>query len=179
MRLKKEKEEYQWRPQNPEIMSTEQVVSSPKEIKEVLEYEKTPELAAKIAKESQERDAWAAEIDKMPLPKLVQQLALNAYKETVSEENVILHLRTKQKHLNSANALRTLTNALSELHGKAISLTIIEDDNPAVKTPLEWRQAIYDEKLALSRQSIITDKTIQTLQQYFDAELDEESIRPV
>ncbi len=92
---------------------------------------------------------------------------------------MILHLRTRQKHLNSANALRTLTNALSELHGKAISLTIIEDDDPAVKTPLEWRQAIYDEKLALSRQSIITDKTIQTLQQYFDAELDEESIRPV
>lgn len=176
---KKKKEEYQWRPQNPELMSTQEVVSSPKEIKEVLEYEKTPELAAKIAKESQERDAWAAEIDKMPLPKLVQQLALNAYKETISEENVILHLRTKQKHLNSANALRTLTNELSELHGKAISLTIIEDDNPAVKTPLEWRQAIYDEKLALSRQSIITDKTIQTLQQYFDAELDEESIRPV
>ncbi|NBM54052.1 DNA polymerase III subunit gamma/tau [Proteus vulgaris] len=176
---KKKKEAYQWRPQNPELMSTQETVSSPKEIKEVLEYEKTPELAAKIAKESQERDAWAAEIEKMPLPKLVQQLALNAYKETVSEENVILHLRTRQKHLNSANALRTLTNALSELHGKAISLTIIEDDNPAVKTPLEWRQAIYDEKLALSRQSIITDKTIQTLQQYFDAELDEESIRPV
>lgn len=176
---KKKKEVYQWRPQNPELMSTQETVSSPKEIKEVLEYEKTPELAAKIAKESQERDAWAAEIEKMPLPKLVQQLALNAYKETVSEENVILHLRTRQKHLNSANALRTLTNALSELHGKAISLTIIEDDNPAVKTPLEWRQAIYDEKLALSRQSIITDKTIQTLQQYFDAELDEESIRPV
>ncbi|MBG5970802.1 DNA polymerase III subunit gamma/tau [Proteus vulgaris] len=176
---KKKKEAYQWRPQNPELMSTQETVSSPKEIKEVLEYEKTPELAAKIAKESQERDAWAAEIEKMPLPKLVQQLALNAYKETVSEENVILHLRTRQKHLNSANALRTLTNALSELHGKAISLTIIEDDDPAVKTPLEWRQAIYDEKLALSRQSIITDKTIQTLQQYFDAELDEESIRPV
>lgn len=176
---KQKKEAYQWRPKNPEVPSTQEVVSSPKEIKGVLEYEKTPELAAKIAKESQERDEWAGEIDKMPLPKLVQQLALNAYKETVDEENVILHLRTKQKHLNSATALRTLINALSELHGKAISLTIIEDDSPAVKTPLEWRQAIYDEKLALSRQSIITDKTIQTLQQYFDAELDEESIRPV
>lgn len=176
---KKKKEAYQWRPQNPEVVSTQEVVSSPKEIKEVLEYEKTPELAAKIAQESQERDAWAAEIGKMSLPKLVQQLALNAYKETINEENVVLHLRTTQKHLNSANALRTLTNALSELHEKTISLTIIEDDNPAVKTPLEWRQAIYDEKLALSRQSIITDKTIQTLQHYFDAELDEESIRPV
>ena len=61
----------------------------------------------------------------------------------------------------------------------AISLTIIEDDNLTVKTPLEWRQAIYEEKLALARQSITTDKTIQTLQHYFDAELDEESIRPV
>ncbi|HEK2975554.1 TPA: DNA polymerase III subunit gamma/tau [Proteus mirabilis] len=176
---KKKKEAYQWKPQNPQAQVTEPVVSSPKEIKEVLEYEKTPELAAKIAQESQQRDEWAAEIAKMPLPKLVQQLALNAYKETVGEETIILHLRSKQKHLNSANALRTLTNALSELHGKAISLTIIEDDNLTVKTPLEWRQAIYEEKLALARQSITTDKTIQTLQHYFDAELDEESIRPV
>ena len=176
---KKKKEAYQWKPQNPQAQVTEPVVSSPKEIKEVLEYEKTPELAAKIAQESQQRDEWAAEIAKMPLPKLVQQLALNAYKETVGEETIILHLRSKQKHLNSANALRTLTNALSELHGKAISLTIIEDDNLTVKTPLEWRQAIYEEKLALARQSITTDKAIQTLQHYFDAELDEESIRPV
>ena len=114
----------------------------------------------------------------MPLPKLVQQLALNAYKETVSEENVILHLRTKQKHLNSANALRTLTNALSELHGKAISLNYRRWWSSG-KTPLEWRKPFMMKKLALSRQSIITDKTIQTLQQYFDAELDEESIRPV
>ncbi|MCE1782512.1 hypothetical protein LWT85_27435, partial [Enterobacter hormaechei] len=45
--------------------------------------------------------------------------------------------------------------------------------------PLEWRQAIYEEKLAQARQSIIADKTIQTLRQVFDAELDEESIRPV
>ena len=176
---KQKKEAYQWRPQNPETVTTQAVVSSPKEIKEVLEYEKTPELAAKIAKESQQRDAWAAEIAQMALPKLVQQLALNAYKETVDEQNIILHLRTKQKHLNSASALRTLIKTLSELHGNTISLTIIEDDNPAVKTPLEWRQAIYEEKLALSRQSIITDKTIQTLQHYFDAQVDEESIRPV
>ncbi|MRF64590.1 DNA polymerase III subunit gamma/tau, partial [Staphylococcus epidermidis] len=116
---KKKKEAYQWKPQNPQAQVTEPVVSSPKEIKEVLEYEKTPELAAKIAQDSQQRDEWAAEIAKMPLPKLVQQLALNAYKETVGEETIILHLRSKQKHLNSANALRTLTNALSELHGKA------------------------------------------------------------
>ena len=48
-----------------------------------------------------------------------------------------------------------------------------------MKTPLEWRQAIYEEMLAQARQSIVTDKTIQTLLTFFDAELDEESIRPV
>ncbi|MDM3671846.1 DNA polymerase III subunit gamma/tau, partial [Proteus mirabilis] len=75
-----------------------------------------------MAQESQQREEWAAEIDKMPFPKLVQQLALNAYKETVCEETIILHLRSTQKHLNTANELRTLTKALSELHGKEISL---------------------------------------------------------
>lgn len=56
-----------------------------------------------------------------------------------------------------------LSDALSELYGKVISLTICEDDDVSMKTPLEWRQAIYEEMLAQARQSIVTDKTIQTL----------------
>ncbi|WP_419790306.1 DNA polymerase III subunit gamma/tau C-terminal domain-containing protein, partial [Pseudomonas marginalis] len=51
--------------------------------------------------------------------------------------------------------------------------------NPAQKTPLEWRQIIYEEKLAQARQSIIADRTIVKLLSLFDAQLDEESIRPV
>ncbi|HGU8285061.1 TPA: DNA polymerase III subunit gamma/tau C-terminal domain-containing protein, partial [Escherichia coli] len=47
------------------------------------------------------------------------------------------------------------------------------------RTPLEWRQAIYEEKLAQARESIIADNNIQTLRRFFDAELDEESIRPI
>ncbi|VEA41449.1 DNA polymerase III subunits gamma and tau [Salmonella enterica subsp. enterica] len=63
--------------------------------------------------------------------------------------------------------------------GTTVELTIVEDDNPAVRTPLEWRQAIYEEKLAQARESIIADNNIQTLRRFFDAELDEESIRPI
>lgn len=74
---------------------------------------------------------------------------------------------------------KTLADALSALHGNTVELTIIEDDNPAVRTPLEWRQAIYEEKLAQAREAIITDNNIQTLQRFFDADLDEESIRPI
>ncbi|MEX0445411.1 DNA polymerase III subunit gamma/tau [Xenorhabdus sp. SGI246] len=169
-------EAYRWRAKNIE---KKPVATTPKSIKSALEYEKPPELVEKLAVESKQRDPWAAEIDNLNIPKLVQQVALNAFKEQINENQFRLHLRSKQRHLNSATAQKTLTEALSELHGRPIELSIIEDDNPAVKTPLEWRQAIYEEKLAQARQSIISDRTIQTLQQLFDAELDEESIRPV
>ncbi|MBI6548751.1 DNA polymerase III subunit gamma/tau [Xenorhabdus lircayensis] len=171
------KEAYRWRATNVE--EKQESVTTPKSIKAALEHEKTAELAEKLAIESKQRDSWAAEIDKLHIPKLVQQVALNAFKEQIDENRLCLHLRSKQRHLNSASAQKILTEALSELHGKSIELSIIEDDNPAVKTPLEWRQAIYEEKLAQARQSIISDRTIQTLQQLFNAELDEESIRPV
>ncbi|PHM71602.1 DNA polymerase III subunit gamma/tau [Xenorhabdus kozodoii] len=172
------KEAYRWRATSAG-KEKPRSTTTPKAIKAALEHEKTAELAEKLAIESKQRDAWAAEIDKLDIPKLVQQVALNAFKEQIDENRLCLHLRSKQRHLNSASAQKALAEALSALRGKSIELSIIEDDNPAVKTPLEWRQAIYEEKLAQARQSIISDKTIQTLQQLFDAELDEESIRPV
>ncbi|NDK97458.1 DNA polymerase III subunit gamma/tau [Photorhabdus bodei] len=172
------KEAYRWRAKNIEE-KTETHVATPKALRTALEHEKTPELAEKLTEESKQRDAWAAEVGKLKIPKLVQQLALNAFKEQVSENNIRLHLRSSQRHLNSAFTQKSLAEALSELYGVTVEFSIIEDDNPAEKTPLEWRQAIYEEKLAQARQSIIADKTIQTLRQVFDAELDEDSIRPV
>ncbi|WP_437608672.1 DNA polymerase III subunit gamma/tau [Erwinia sp. V71] len=170
-------EAYRWKAQTP----TEEkvtVVATPKALRSALEHEKTPELSAKLAEESLVRDAWAAEIAALKIPKLVQQLALNAWKEP-TEQGVCLHLRSGQRHLNSASAQKTLAEAMSEHAGQHIELTIIEDDNPSVLTPLEWRQAIYEEKLTQARQSIIADTHIQTLRRFFDADLDEESIRPV
>ena len=37
----------------------------------------------------------------------------------------------------------------------------------------------YEEKLAQAREAIIADNNIQTLRRFFDADLDEESIRPI
>ena len=78
---------------------------------------------------------------------------------------VCLHLRSTQRHLNSSGAQK-LAEALSSLTGSTVELTIVEDDNPAVRTPLEWRQAIYEEKLAQARESIIADNNIQTLRRF-------------
>ncbi|OVZ92076.1 DNA polymerase III subunit gamma/tau [Yersinia frederiksenii] len=172
------KEAYRWTAQNQPEVSAEPV-ATPKALRSALEHEKTPELSAKLAEAAMERDPWAAEIDKLQIPKLVQQLALNAFKEEIEPGNIRLHLRSAQRHLNSPSAQKVLADALSELHGNAVTLSVIEDDNLAERTPLEWRQAIYEEKLAQARQSIIADNNIQTLRRFFDAELDEESIRPV
>lgn len=170
-------EAYRWKTQLPVEVKAEPV-ATPKALRSALEHEKTPELALRLAEEAQQRDAWAAEIAALTLPKLVQQVALNAWKE-VGEAGVTLHLRSSQRHLNSASARQALAEALSQSAGQPVELTIIEDDNPTVLTPLEWRQAIYEEKLSLARQSIESDTHIQTLRRFFDADLDEESIRPV
>ena len=170
-------EAYRWKTQLPVEVKAEPV-ATPKALRSALEHEKTPELALRLAEEAQQRDAWAAEIAALTLPKLVQQVALNAWKE-VGEAGVTLHLRSSQRHLNSASARQALAEALSQSAGQPVELTIIEDDNPTVLTPLEWRQAIYEEKLSQARQSIKSDTHIQTLRRFFDADLDEESIRPV
>ncbi|ECZ7896363.1 DNA polymerase III subunit gamma/tau [Salmonella enterica] len=171
------KEAYRWKATTP-VVQTKDVVATPKALKKALEHEKTPELAAKLAAEAIERDPWAAQVSQLSLPKLVEQVALNAWKEQ-NGNAVCLHLRSTQRHLNSSGAQQKLAQALSDLTGTTVELTIVEDDNPAVRTPLEWRQAIYEEKLAQARESIIADNNIQTLRRFFDAELDEESIRPI
>ncbi|EDW3731767.1 DNA polymerase III subunit gamma/tau [Salmonella enterica] len=171
------KEAYRWKATTP-VVQTQEVVATPKALKKALEHEKTPELAAKLAAEAIERDPWAAQVSQLSLPKLVEQVALNAWKEQ-NGNAVCLHLRSTQRHLNSSGAQQKLAQALSDLTGTTVELTIVEDDNPAVRTPLEWRQAIYEEKLAQARESIIADNNIQTLRRFFDAELDEESIRPI
>lgn len=171
------KEAYRWRATTITKVVKEEV-ATPKALKKALEHEKTPELAAKLAVEAIERDAWAAEVSQLKLPKLIEQVALNAWKEQ-SGQVVCLHLRSSQWHLNSAGAQKLLAEAMSVLKGVVVELTIIEDDNPAKRTPLEWRQAIYEEKLGQARESIIADNNIQTLCRFFDADLDEESIRPI
>ncbi|CAM3838701.1 DNA polymerase III subunit gamma/tau [Serratia silvae] len=171
-------EAYRWRALT-EPEAEPEPRATPKALRTALEHEKTPELSAKLVVESIERDPWAAEIDQLKIPKLVQQLALNAFKQQLAPDSICLHLRSSQRHLNSPSAQKTLAQALSELHGRTVELSVVEDDNPAERTPLEWRQAIYEEKLAQARQSIVADTNIQTLRRFFDADLDEESIRPV
>ncbi len=171
------KEAYRWQAQHQEAVA--ELTTTPKELRSVLQHEKTPELLAKLAEEAIRRDPWAAEIAQLPIPGLVQQLALNSFKQQIEPNNVYLHLRSAQRYLNTPSAHKTLTDALSELYGDPIKLSVVEDDDSAQKTPLEWRQVIYEERLAQAHQSIVVDDNIKTLRLFFDADLDEDSIRPI
>lgn len=176
---KENKEEpYRWQATTPAAPAPT-AAQGVRELRQAVNSEKTPELAAKLVRLACERDGWAACIEQLNLPRLIHQLALNAWLEERGAQQLCLHLRSTQRHLNSPSARQTLSEALSRQRGAEVELTIVEDDNLAVKTPLEWRQAIYEELLSQARASIKTDKTVQTLQRLFDAQLDEDSIRPV
>lgn len=170
-------EHYRWRAQTEPAPITD-VVATPKALRRALSHEKTPELTVKLAEEAILRDRWTADIAKMTLPKLIQQLALNAWRAE-SSNPVILNVRSAQMHLNSASACAILAQELTKIYGKTVELIIQADDNPQLLTPLEWRQVIYEEKLEQARQALVNDSHLQTLLKLFDAELDEDSIRPV
>ncbi|WWO98040.1 MAG: DNA polymerase III subunit gamma/tau [Candidatus Dasytiphilus stammeri] len=140
---------------------------------------KNPQLAVIIDEEVRLKDIWAAEIAKLSLPPLVRKLALNSWREQEQGDVIHLHLRSNQRHLNTTESKKILADAISQFIGKAIEISIVEDDNLRFKTPIEWRKIIYEEKLAHARQSINNDKYLQILCRSFNYSIDEESILPI
>lgn len=171
------KQDYRWQAQNP-ADNKEASVTTPAALRNTLEYEKTPELAAKIAARACECDPWSEQIARLNLPKLVEQMALNSYLQQQGSR-INLFIRSSQRQLNTPAAQKALLQALNELHGGEVELNITEDDNPQHRTPQEWRNAIYAEKLTQARDALTDDNHIQLICQLFDAELDESSIRPI
>ncbi|WP_226811017.1 DNA polymerase III subunit gamma/tau [Candidatus Steffania adelgidicola] len=154
-------------------------VTIPKAFSTVNRDQEITEFFRCLTKESLERDPWAAQVYQLVMPELIRQFALNTWKENLSPGEICLHFRTSQRHLNSMTTHNTLHAALSDNLGFSVKLAIIEDDNPAIKTPMEWRQVIYQEKLMRAREVIMTDSHIEMLRNFFDAELDEDTIRPI
>ncbi|WP_041069269.1 DNA polymerase III subunit gamma/tau [Candidatus Ishikawella capsulata] len=140
--------------------------------------EQYAEWISLLIRESQKRDVWAAQIDSLELPQMVRLLALNSWKEE-KLPHICLHLRSSHRHLHTVLAQKTLVSALSQLLGNKIELSIIEDDNPEILTPIEWQNFIYKEKLEQVTQSIAKDSKVQVLRTFFSSDLEEESIKPL
>lgn len=170
-------ENYQWQAVNKTTMTNTPL--APKHLRHIVEHEKTPELMKKLIAEAIKMDEWSAEIEQLNLSPMLKQLAINAFVEPLNEEQLILHLRSSQAHMNKQNNRQLLQDLLSTHRNKSLILDIIIDDSQSAKTPLEWREFIYQQKLSEAKKAIHNDNKIALLCQFFDAQIDEESIRPV
>ncbi len=168
-------EPYQWKPSKP-VVSQEKPELTPTQIKKALEHEKTPEMAKKLLDESVAKDSWAATIQSLQTPKLVEQLALNSCFEQ-DGDRIRLTLRATQGHLNTDKARAELARALSESLGINCQLTVEIGDKG--ETPLELRDKLYQQRLQQAFSSLAEDKTVQFIEKRFSAQLDNDSVRPV
>lgn len=171
-----ESEPYQWKASTPQVVEEEKTELTPTQIKLALEHTKTAEMTEKLIDEAVTQDDWSALIQKLDIPKLVEQLALNSSYEK-QNSTIVLSLRASQAHLNKGKAQSELLSALNIVLGEDCHLTVEISDKG--QTPLELREAIYKNKLSLAHQALEEDKNVQFIQTRFAAELDPESVRPI
>ncbi|WP_330960674.1 DNA polymerase III subunit gamma/tau [Photobacterium sp. 53610] len=170
-------EEYQWQPlSQPEVDHEPEVVVAPTALKQALEHEKTPEMAKQLVSEAANQDSWSDMVTKLNVDRLVQQLALNSAM-SLEEQQLTLQLRPSQQHLDTPKARAQLSAALAEMLGQEIELQIELSDKG--RSPLEWREFIYQQKLDQAKVSLQQDPNVSFICQRFSAVLDEESVRPV
>ncbi|WEM43094.1 DNA polymerase III subunit gamma/tau [Photobacterium sp. DA100] len=168
--------EYQWRPTALPAQSEAQPVVAPTALKQALEHEKTPEMVKLLVKEAANQDSWSDWVTKLNVGRMVQQLALNSAFEREGNQ-VKLCLRPSQQHLDTPKAREQLAQAMSELFAENVSLEIELSDKG--RSPLEWREAIYQQKLDQAKQSLQSDPNVNFICQRFAAVLDEDSVRPL
>ena len=172
---KKPEEPYRWKSTKPEA---KKVVSdiTPTKLKQALEHEKSPEMVQQLVDESSQQDTWSALAMSLTLPKLVQQLVLNS--AFVEQDNqVLLHLRAEQAHLDRDKANELISQELSRVLNKDVTVSI--DISSEGVSPLELREQMYQTKLQAAYQSLQQDPHVNFFMQRFGAEIDQESVRPL
>ena len=172
-------ENYQWQACGIVETKNEPALDA-KTLCDSFKVDKTPEMVKKLIVEMAEKDAWCAEIEQLELAPLIKQIAINSYPELIDDNHIILHTRSAVEHLtkSSANCIK-LRTALSNYRQKILNLEVVIDDNKTNKTPLELREDLYQQKLEQAKLTIHQDPKVETICQYFDAKIDESSIRPV
>ena len=151
-----------------------------KSIRSAFEHEKTPELVEKLIQEAIKIDAWSAEIERLALPPLIKQIAINAFLEHIDEQHIILHVRSAYAHLvkNPAN-VRRLSEALASYRQQIVKIDVVIDDDNTHSTPAEVREVIFQDKCTQARKAVNSDSKVALLCQFFEAKIDDESIRPL
>jgi DNA polymerase-3 subunit gamma/tau len=121
-------------------------------------------------------DKWANMIDTMALNGRIRQLAIHAtISENSNDDLLILNLDQSTKHLKSEAAHQQLQAFISDYLQKPITVEINVVEQ-TISDPYQIQTDINDKRLDYAISVIKEDEIVQTLQQQYQAELDEKSI---
>ena len=171
-------EDYRWEWSNPELAQVEQG-PKPSDIKAAILQDITPELQQKIVHLTEEQDRWAQLIEQSGVENLTKEFALNTFIWTESEDAFKLGVRSSHAHLNQDKHCKLLQQALSQVLGKNIALTVEINDDEQYVTPTDYRRKIYAQLREKAKQDLLQDQKLQLLEREFDCSVDVKSIRPV
>ncbi|MEW6981806.1 DNA polymerase III subunit gamma/tau [Colwelliaceae bacterium 6471] len=121
-------------------------------------------------------DRWANMIDTMALTARVRQLAIHAtIGENSTDDLLVLNLDQSTKHLFSEAAHQQLEQSISTFLTRKVTVevNIVEQ---TIADPYQIQTDINDKRLEYAIALIHDDDAVKTLQQEFQAELDESSI---
>lgn len=170
---------YQWQFSEHFMPNAENDLNA-KSVRSAFEHEKSAELIEKLINEAVEIDPWSAEIESLTLPPLIKQIAINSFLQQAGDGHLILHVRSDVSHLikNQSN-IKRLKESLSNACQQPLQVDLVIDDDETQLTPIEIREQIYQKKLTQAKQAVTEDSKITMLCQFFDAKIDDESIRPI
>ena len=171
-------EDYRWEWNNPELAQIEQG-PKPSDIKAAILQDITPELQQKIVHLTEEQDRWAQLIEQSGVENLTKEFALNTFIWTETESELRLGVRSSHGHLNQDKHCKLLQQAISQVLGKTIALTVEINDDEQYVTPTDYRRKIYAQLREQAKQDLLQDQKLQLLEREFDCSVDVKSIRPV
>ena len=173
--LEQSDEDYRWTWLNPELESQEEA-PKPSEIKQAILQDKTPELVKKTIELGCEQDEWSRIIQDLKLGGMTRQLVLNSYLAEKKDKHLTLVLKPSMAHLKNDESMQSLTTAFGQV---GLTYEIQLGESHEHQTPLEIRRTIFENLTQEAKKALQSDDKLQLLQQAFDAQMDESTIRAV
>ncbi|URJ25362.1 DNA polymerase III subunit gamma/tau [Candidatus Blochmannia ocreatus (nom. nud.)] len=130
-----------------------------------------------ILKEVINKNTWVSQIYRLQLPEDAKKLAMNSWKEHISEKKICLHIRSHYKNLNFQKLIDIIQHALSKDIGQPILLIIKKDDDNSIQTPLEYIKTVYIKKISKIKKELSYDYNIKIIKDFFSAKIDIKSTK--
>ncbi len=121
-------------------------------------------------------DKWANMIDAMALGGRLRQLAIHAtIDESSTDDCLILKLDQATKHLKTDNAQQQLESFISDYLKRKVTVEIVNVEK-TIADPFQIQSHINDKRYDYAKAMLLEDEIVVTLQQDFQAVVDESTI---